>query len=62
MEYFRFTKVFNNTDIWIVLSEGKELIIRKMLLKNADIGFICEVADTSKEYVLTIQKEIQRNN
>lgn len=40
--------------------EYKKSVVRNMLLKNADIDFICEVAEVSKEYVLEIQKNIQR--
>jgi len=38
--------------------EYKKSVVRNLLLKNADIDFICEVAEVSKEYVLEIQKKI----
>lgn len=42
--------------------ESKYLMVHRLLLKNADIDFICEVADVSKEYVLKVQEEFQGNN
>lgn len=42
--------------------EYKKSVVRNLLLKNADIDFICEVAEVSKEYVLEIQKKIQEKN